>query len=79
MIATNFNADSALHQSRKTRQTGLANCWFYWSQIIGMMINSLIFSKLWRRCNIVTAVEFYNIRYSGKAADVGRVWQFTDV
>lgn len=73
MIATNFNSDTALHQSRKARMTGLAGCWFYWTQIIGMIGNSIIFAKLWRRTRLVTAVEFYDIRYHGTAAAAGRI------
>lgn len=74
MIAGNFNADSALHQSRKIRQTGLPGAWFYWSQIIGQLANALVFARLWRRAEINTPVEFYQLRYHGRPAHVARIW-----
>lgn len=74
MIAGSFGADSPLHQSRKIRQTGLSGAWFYWAQIGYHIINSIVFSKLWRRSELTTPVEFYDIRYGGKARNVARTW-----
>ncbi len=74
MLATNFNSDSPLHQSKKIATTGLSGAWFYWAQIIGYLSSALVFAKIWRRCGIVTYVEFYDLRYAGKGATVGRVY-----
>ncbi|NIA13532.1 MAG: hypothetical protein GWP08_05580 [Nitrospiraceae bacterium] len=74
MLATNFNSDSPLHQSKKIATTGLTGAWFYWAQIIGYLTSALVFAKIWRRCGIVTYVEFYDLRYAGRGATIGRVY-----
>ncbi len=74
MVAGSSNADSPLHQSGKIRRDGLAGAWFYWSQVLHQIAHSLVFSRLWRRAEIQTVVEFYDIRYAGKAKVAGRIW-----
>lgn len=74
MVAGSSNADSPLHQSGKIRRDGLTGAWFYWTQIINNVWHSLVFSRLWRRAEINTVVEFYEIRYAGRAKVIGRVW-----
>ena len=74
MLAGSFGPDSPLHQSRKIRQTGLVGAWFYWAQITPMVVHSLVFSRLWRRTGITTPVEFYDIRYGGKAKVGARIF-----
>lgn len=73
IIAGQYGADSPLHQSRKIRQTGLGGAWFYWSQIPSQLINALVFARLWRRTGLVTPLEFYDLRYGGRARHVCRV------
>lgn len=74
MVAGSSNADSPLHQCGKIRRDGLPGAWFYWSQIFNNVWHAIVFSRLWRRAEINTVVEFYAIRYSGRAQAVGRVW-----
>lgn len=74
MVAGGSNADSPLHQSGKIRREGLAGAWFYWSQIFAFVWHSLVFSRLWRRTALNTVVEYYDLRYGGRAAVFGRLW-----
>lgn len=74
MVAGSSNADSPLHQAGKIRRDGLSGAWFYWTQILNNLWHSLVFSRLWRRAEIGTVVEFYAIRYAGRAQKVGRIW-----
>lgn len=74
MVAGSSNADSPLHQTGKIRRDGLPGAWFYWSQILNNVWHSIVFSRLWRRAEINTVVEFYSLRYAGRAQAVGRVW-----
>jgi SSS family solute:Na+ symporter len=74
MVAGATNADSPLHQSGKIRRDGLSGAWYYWSQAFGQTWHGLVFSRLWRRTRVNTVVEFYDIRYAGRAAVFGRVW-----
>jgi Na+/proline symporter len=73
--AEGYNADSAIHQTAKIRQTGLSGMWTYWSKIIGDVGDAIIFGRLWRRAEITTPIEFYVLRYHGKAVHVARVLQ----
>jgi Na+/proline symporter len=74
MVGGASNADSPLHQSGKIRRDGLGGAWFYWSQAFAQTWHGLVFSRLWRRTGVSTVVEFYEIRYAGRAAVVGRIW-----
>lgn len=74
MAAGSSNADSPLHQCGKIRRDGLPGAWFYWAQIFGSVWHSLVFSRLWRRAELTTVVEFYAIRYAGAARSTGRIW-----
>lgn len=74
MVAGASNADSPLHQSAKIRREGVAGAWFYWSQAFAQAWHGLVFGRLWRRSELSTTVEFYDIRYAGRAAVCGRVW-----
>ena len=38
------------------------------------MVNSLVFSKLWRRSELTTPIEFYDLRYSGTGKKAARIW-----
>ena len=74
MLAGSFGPDSPLHQSRKIRETGLVGAWFYWAQITPTVVHSLVFARMWRRSRVTTPVEFYDIRYAGKAKVGARIF-----
>ena len=40
----------------------------WWAFILTGMLTVFIYAKLWRRSEVLTDVEFYELRYSGKAA-----------
>lgn len=68
MLATSFASDTPLHTTRAIREGGLAAAWFYWNGIIGGVLVTFVFSKLWRRAAVVTDNELIELRYTGKAA-----------
>ncbi len=68
MLATSFASDTPLHTTKAIRENGMAQGWFYWNGIIGGVIVAFVFSKLWRRAQVVTDNEFIELRYSGDAA-----------
>lgn len=74
MTATGMNPSAPLQDAGKIQHTGIAGVWYRWSSIIDLTISSIFFDRLWRRSRITTAVEFYNIRYSGKAAAFARIF-----
>jgi Na+/proline symporter len=50
------------------RENGVAKNWAWWAFLITGMVTVFIYAKLWRRSGVMTDLEFYEKRYSGKAA-----------
>ncbi len=72
MVATTFAADTPLAVTELVAKNGIAGNWLWWNMAIGAMLTVFFFAKLWRRADIMTDVEFVELRYSGKAAAVLR-------
>lgn len=72
MVATTFAADTPLAVTELIAKNGIAGNWLWWNLAIGGMLTVFFFAKLWRRANIVTDVEFVELRYSGKSAAILR-------
>ncbi len=68
MVATTFAADTPLAVTELVAKNGIAGNWLWWNLAIGGMLTVFFFAKLWRRSNILTDVEFVELRYSGKSA-----------
>ncbi len=68
MVATTFAADTPLAVTELVARNGIAGNWLWWNLAIGGMLTVFFFAKLWRRAEIVTDVEFTEMRYSGKPA-----------
>ena len=77
IVATSFAADTPLVISGWMRTIGLERNWFWWGGIMGMMLCTFFFARLWRRANILTDVEFNELRYGGKAAAGLRIFHAT--
>ncbi len=68
MVATTFSADTPNLVTDLIRKDGLAGNWGWWSFLLTGMLTVFVYAKLWRRSGIVTDLEFYELRYSGKPA-----------
>jgi len=68
MVATTFAADTPLAVAELVGQNGIAGNWLWWNMLIGGMLTTFFFARLWRRANILTDIEFIELRYSGKPA-----------
>lgn len=68
MVACTFSADTPNLVTGMVREDGIAKNWAWWAFLITGMVTVFIYAKLWRRSGILTDLEFYEIRYSGKAA-----------
>lgn len=66
MVATTFAADTPLVVTELVGQNGIAGNWLWWNFLIGGMLTTFFFARLWRRANVLTELEFIKIRYSGK-------------
>lgn len=68
MVATTFAADTPLAVTELVAKNGISGNWLWWNMLIGGMLTTFFFAKLWRRAQILTELEFIELRYSGKAA-----------
>ena len=68
MVATTFSADTPNLVTDIIRKNGVAGNWVWWAFLLTGMATVFIYSKLWRRSGILTDLEFYELRYSGKEA-----------
>ena len=68
MVATTFAADTPNLVTNIVRETGVSGNWAWWAFLLSGMLTVFIYAPLWRRSDLMTDIEFYEIRYSGKAA-----------
>ena len=68
MVATTFAADTPLAVTELVGKNGIAGNWLWWNFLFGGMLTVFFFARMWRRANILTDVEFIELRYSGKSA-----------
>ena len=69
MVATTFAADTPLAVTEIVYANGISGNWLWWNALIGGMLTTFFFARLWRRAEVLTEVEFISIRYSGPSAD----------
>ena len=68
MVATTFSADTPNLVTGLVRENGVAGNWGWWCLLFSGMLTVFVYAKLWRRSEVMTDIEFYELRYSGKAA-----------
>lgn len=68
MVATTFAIDTPNLVADIVRQNGVSGNWVWWAFLLTGMLTVFVYAGLWRRSNVVTDLEFYEIRYSGKSA-----------
>ena len=68
MVATTFSTDTPNLVTDIVRKHGVSGNWLWWAFLLTGMLTVFVYAKLWRRSKVMTDVEFYEIRYSGKAA-----------
>ena len=68
MVATTFSTDTPNLVTDLVRRDGVSGNWGWWAFLLTGMLTVFIYSKLWHRSGVLTDIEFYELRYSGKAA-----------
>ena len=68
MVATTFSTDTPNLVTNLVRERGVSENWLWWSFLLTGMMTVFFYARLWRRSGVLTDLEFYEIRYSGKAA-----------
>ncbi len=68
MVAATFTINSPVTITEFVHQKGISGNWIWWSMLIGGTFTTFFLSNLWRRANILTELEFIELRYGGKIA-----------
>jgi Na+/proline symporter len=65
MVATTFSTDTPNLVTDIVRTRGVAGNWVWWAFLLTGLLTVFVYAKLWRRSNVATDMEFYELRYSG--------------
>jgi solute:Na+ symporter, SSS family len=68
MVATTFSTDTPNLVTDLVRTGGVASNWAWWAFLLTGMTTVFFYARLWRRLGVLTDLEFYELRYSGRAA-----------
>ena len=68
MVATTFSTDTPNLVTDLVRQNGVSGNWSWWAFLLTGMLTVFVYAKLWRRSGVLTDIEFYELRYNGRAA-----------
>src|SRR5437667_5945379 len=72
MVATTFSTDTPNLVTNMVRENGVADNWLWWSFLLTGMLTVFFYARMWRRSGVLTDLEFYELRYSGRAASLVR-------
>lgn len=68
MVATTFSTDTPNLVTQFVREEGVCKNWMWWSFLLSGMMTVFFFARLWRRSGVMTDLELYELRYSGRPA-----------
>jgi Na+/proline symporter len=68
MVATTFSTDTPNLVTDLVRTNGVSGNWGWWCFLLTGMLTVFVYAKLWRKSNVKTDLEFYELRYGGKPA-----------
>src|SRR5882762_6422498 len=72
MVATTFSSDTPNLVTNIVRTQGVAGNWQWWAFTLTGVATVFFYARMWRRSGVLTDLEFYELRYSVKAASVVR-------
>ncbi len=65
MVATTFSTDTPNLVTDIVRTNGVSGNWVWWAFLLTGLLTVFVYAKLWRRSNVATDMEFYELRYGG--------------
>jgi len=68
MVATTFSTDTPNLVTDIVRNNGVSGNWVWWAFLLTGLLTVFVYAKLWRKSNVQTDMEFYDLRYGGKPA-----------
>jgi Na+/proline symporter len=75
MVATTFAADTPLAVTGMVAANGIAGNWLWWNLVMSGILTVFFYARLWRRAEVLTDVEFTELRYSGRPAALLRAFR----
>jgi Na+/proline symporter/dTDP-glucose pyrophosphorylase len=72
MVATTFSTDTPNLVTDFVRSHGVSYNWVWWAFLLTGMATVFFYAQLWRRSRVLTDLEFYELRYSGRSAAMVR-------
>ncbi|WP_397447208.1 sodium:solute symporter family protein [Polaribacter sp. R77954] len=75
MVATTFSTDTPNFVTDIVRKDGVSSNWMWWAFLITGLLTVFIYAKLWRKSEVKTDIEFYELRYGGKPAKFLRAFR----
>lgn len=68
MVATTFSTDTPNFVTNVVRLNGVSGNWEWWVFLLTGLLTVFVYAKLWRKSEVNTDIEFYELRYGGKPA-----------
>lgn len=68
MVATTFSTDTPNLVTDIVRTNGVSGNWVWWAFLVTGLLTVFIYAKLWRKSEVKTDIEFYELRYGGAPA-----------
>jgi SSS family solute:Na+ symporter len=68
MVATTFSTDTPNLVTDFVRTKGVSMNWAWWAFLLTGMLTVFFYARMWRRSGVLTDLEFYELRYSGRSA-----------
>lgn len=75
MVATTFSTDTPNLVTDIVRTNGVSGNWVWWAFLLTGLLTVFVYAKLWRKSNLKTDMEFYELRYGGKPAKFLRAFR----
>ncbi len=75
IVATTFAADTPLAIAGLVATDGIAGNWFWWADVLPVVIGAFIVSHLWKRSGVLTDNEIIELRYGGRPAAALRLFR----
>lgn len=68
MVATTFSTDTPNLVTDIVRTNGVSGNWVWWAFLVTGLLTVFVYAKLWRKSEVKTDIEFYELRYGGAPA-----------
>lgn len=75
MVATTFSTDTPNLVTDIVRNNGVSGNWVWWAFLLTGLLTVFVYARLWRKSNVNTDIEFYELRYGGKPARFLRIFR----